>query len=170
MVNGDDEVEVNSLINKRCDEIAMKDIENGIIEKTANRRKIVNRHVETLHLLNDILSMKGVIFNSKMTTGNHGVVKETIHSLQFGDWGLNKDQISLFGRQLNVFLSDLIQQEKGMVTLKKDENILLNYFTSLILKEILPILSLPRQTALTTSPRVRTSSTRSILSLETLEM
>ena len=132
MVNGDDVVEVNALIEKRCEEIAQKDVENGINEKTANRRKIVNRHVETLHLLNDILSMKGCIFNSKMTTGNHGVVKETIHSLQFGDWSLNKEQISSYGRQMNVFLSELIQQEKGMVLLKKEENVLLDFFNKII--------------------------------------
>ena len=48
--------------------------------------------------------------------------------------------------------------------------VFIDYFTSLIEKEILPILSLPRHTTLTTSPRVSTSSTCSILSLEILEM
>ena len=132
MTNGEDEVEVNTLIEKRCDEIAQKDIENGINAKTATRRKIVNRHVETLHLLNDMLSMKGCIFNCKMTTGNHGVVKDTIVSLKFGDWTLTKDQISLFGKQINEFLSDLIKQEKGTVTLKRDQNVLVNYFNKII--------------------------------------
>lgn len=132
MANGDDVVEVNALIEKRCEEIAEKDVANGINEKTANRRKIVNRHVETLHLMNDILSMKGCVFNSKMTTGNHGVVKETIHSLQFGEWCLNKEQISSYGTQMNVFLSELIVQEKGMVTLKREQNVLLEFFNKII--------------------------------------
>ena len=37
---------------------------------------------------------------------------------------------------------------------------LFNYFTSFILKLILPILSLPRQTTFTTSPRVRSEERR----------
>ena len=87
---------------------------------------------QTLHLLNDMLSMKGCIFNCKMTTGNHGVVKDTIVSLKFGDWTLTKDQISLFGKQINEFLIDLIKQEKGTVTLKRDQNVLVNYFNKII--------------------------------------
>ena len=43
-------------------------------------------------------------------------------------------------------------------------------FTSFILKLIRPILSFPRHTTFTTSPSVRTSSTRLMRSLEIFEM
>ena len=55
-------------------------------------------------------------------------------------------------------------------TIQDKREYLYNYLQSLIEKLILPILSLPRQTTLTSSPKVSTSSTCSILSLEILEM
>lgn len=59
LTNEKESIEFSELVENRCNELYREDISNGISIKTAKRRMQLNRKIESIHLLEDILYLSG---------------------------------------------------------------------------------------------------------------
>ncbi|KAL7713709.1 TATA-binding protein-associated phosphoprotein [Entamoeba marina] len=73
--NGD-VINLNEFLKKRCTEQKEDDIHSGVSIKTATRRYQNNKKIELLHLLVDLLDLKGYVFESRYTEGKPGTNKQ----------------------------------------------------------------------------------------------
>ena len=92
--NGDT-VELDKLIENRCNMLRSNDLNEGVMKKTAKRRYENNKYVESLHYLRDMLLELGYFFNTVYSVGEHGrITTETIDEI-FKDGKLLMDKKSI---------------------------------------------------------------------------
>lgn len=75
-------IECEKTVNDKCETLKMYELRNGLSLQTAERRYHKNRIIETLHMLIDILELYGVTFQTYMTSGKNGAIRqETIRAI-----------------------------------------------------------------------------------------
>ena len=111
-----DKIDITQFIEKRCYEQRIKDIKEGISEKTAQRRFKSNKAVEILHLLMDIVSEFQQCFETKTSVGKNGAKKmETIISCNWNGNYYDQNAIELIGMDINAQLYSLISNNNSIV-------------------------------------------------------
>ncbi|EDR30239.1 hypothetical protein EDI_284060 [Entamoeba dispar SAW760] len=112
--NGED-LEIENFIIKRCNEIYNYDIANGIPLKTAQRRLEVNKKIETIHFLQDILLDYGYFFTlatekGKKSTNKLNYITEVFKN---GKCILSKDQLLPYINSLRSTVKSKVMNHHG---------------------------------------------------------
>ena len=106
------EIEIDRLVEQRCNERKQFDVNTGISQKTAKQRYAKNKIIEMHHLLMDILIEKHhFLFNTIQSTGKNKtmideVVQEVFHEKKFL---LDKTMIEERGKKINEYICSLLQ-------------------------------------------------------------
>ncbi|EKE42257.1 hypothetical protein ENUP19_0284G0040 [Entamoeba nuttalli] len=80
----EDEINVERFLNTRTQERKQFEMRCGCTEKTSKRRMQINKKVELLHLLIDLLNEKGFTFRSRFTDQKMGSLqKETVLQIYY---------------------------------------------------------------------------------------
>ncbi|BFU18313.1 hypothetical protein EHI8A_015470 [Entamoeba histolytica HM-1:IMSS-B] len=107
--------EVEDFIIKRCNEIYNNDITNGIPLKTAQRRLEVNKKIETIHFLQDLLLDYGYFFTLATEKGKKSTNKLTYITEVFKDGKciFSKDQLLPYIKSLKYTLKSKVMNHCG---------------------------------------------------------
>ena len=83
LIENEQVLEIETAVNQKCDSLKRCELNSGLSLQIAERRYHKNRIVETLHMLIDILVLYGVHFNTYVTSGKNGTIRqETIRSIE----------------------------------------------------------------------------------------
>ena len=121
--NEEDMIGFKELIEQRIVSRMNDEVSHGIVQKTAMRRCENYRLVDTLHVLNDILEIKGFSFDSRLTTGKKGTLKaESIYGVYDTNniFMFNQDDIARIGTELATYISS-IESENGVCVIRMND-------------------------------------------------
>ncbi|KAL7714807.1 TATA-binding protein-associated phosphoprotein [Entamoeba marina] len=111
---------LNEFLKKRCTEHKLDDINSGVSIKTATRRYQNNKKIELLHLLIDLLDLKGYVFESRYTEGKPGTNKqETIKKVIRRGRVIVSDDFIEKSEAINLLLSQKLTETKKELVINK---------------------------------------------------
>ncbi|KAL7719541.1 TATA-binding protein-associated phosphoprotein [Entamoeba marina] len=115
---------LNEFLKKRCTEQKVDDINSGVSVKTATRRYQNNKKIELLHLLIDLLDLKGYVFESRYTEGKPGTNKqESIKKvLRRGRVIVDDDEMIEKSEAINSLLAQKLSETKKELVIKKGKS------------------------------------------------
>ncbi|ELP84462.1 hypothetical protein EIN_168270 [Entamoeba invadens IP1] len=118
-----DEIDFDTFLRSRLDDFFEDDIQRGVSYQTAVRRKKANIQAETLNFLVDLIEHKGFLVESKTTTGNKGILKETMRLITGNGLYLSKEDIAVKGALLNKHFLNLLQNKRDFVLNVHDKEV-----------------------------------------------
>ncbi|ELP92195.1 hypothetical protein EIN_381720 [Entamoeba invadens IP1] len=116
-----DTIYFKELIERRINERLNAEVVEGSSLKTALRRCENYRIVDTIHILADMLELKGFDFDVHLSTGKRGTLKaESIFGVrdQTDSFLFDQEQISNLGGEISKYLHSLASTD-GICTLEK---------------------------------------------------
>ena len=120
ILDENEEINCNEIITSRLEEFYQMDIDNGLPERTAIRRKKANLVAETINFLVDVIERHGYEFESKQSTGNKGIQKDTLNAIASSDHYFDKNDIVEKGNKLNSYFLKKMT-DGGITTFQKGD-------------------------------------------------